>query len=72
MSTRKKVWVPQAVNSDTTGDTNASQRLAMFKDNDDRREQWQIADIQTGLKEADLGEFASLEGLRVMYAKYGR
>lgn len=71
MTTSKETLVPQAVDSDTAGDINAQQRPAMFKDSDVRREQWQIADIQTGLQEADRGEFASAEELRVVYAKYG-
>lgn len=71
MSTSKGNLVPQAVNSDTAGDTNAPQCLAMFKDCDVGREQWQIADILTGLQEADQGEFASAEELRMVYAKYG-
>lgn len=35
------------------------------------QEQWQIADVQTGLQEADRGEFASAEEIRAVYAKYG-
>ena len=35
------------------------------------QEQWQIADIQAGLQEADRGEFATAEEVRAVYAKYG-
>jgi predicted transcriptional regulator len=35
------------------------------------QEQWQIADIQAGLQEADQGDFASAEEVRAVYAKYG-
>lgn len=35
------------------------------------QEQWQIADIQAGLQEADRGEFATAEEVRAMFAKYG-
>ncbi len=35
------------------------------------QEQWQIADIQAGLQEADRGEFASSEEVRAVFAKYG-
>lgn len=35
------------------------------------QEQWQIADIQDGLREADRGEFATAEEVRAVYAKYG-
>jgi predicted transcriptional regulator len=36
-----------------------------------RQEQWQIADIQAGLQEADQGEFATADEVRAVYAKYG-
>lgn len=35
------------------------------------QEQWQIADVQAGLQEADRGEFASAEEVSAVYAKYG-
>jgi predicted transcriptional regulator len=35
------------------------------------QEQWQIADIQAGLQEADRGEFASAAEVAAVYAKYG-
>jgi predicted transcriptional regulator len=35
------------------------------------QEQWQIADVQAGLQEADQGEFATAEEVRAVYAKYG-
>ena len=35
------------------------------------QEQWQIADIQAGLQEADKGEFASVEEVSAVFAKYG-
>ena len=35
------------------------------------QEQWQIADVQDGLQEADQGEFATAEEVRAVYAKYG-
>ncbi len=35
------------------------------------QEQWQIADIQSGLQEADRGEFATTEEVRAVFAKYG-
>jgi len=35
------------------------------------QEQWQIADIQTGLQEADRGEFATAQEVSAVYAKYG-
>ena len=35
------------------------------------QEQWQIADIQAGLKEADRGEFATAKEVRAVYAKHG-
>jgi predicted transcriptional regulator len=35
------------------------------------QEQWQIADIQAGLQEADQGEFATAEEVRAVFAKYG-
>ena len=35
------------------------------------QEQWQIADVQAGLQEADQGEFATEEEVRAVYAKYG-
>jgi len=34
------------------------------------QEQWQIADIQAGLKEADQGEFVTAEEVRAVFAKY--
>lgn len=71
MRTSKKALVPLAAKSVSSDVTNAPQRLAVFKDCDIGREQWEIADIQTGLQEADRSEFASAEELRVVYAKYG-
>lgn len=35
-----------------------------------RHEQWQIANIQAGLQEADRGEFAMAEEVRAVFAKY--
>ena len=35
------------------------------------QEQWQIADIQAGLQEADRGEFATEQEVSAVYAKYG-
>jgi len=35
------------------------------------QEQWQIADIQAALQEADQGEFASPEEVNAVFAKYG-
>ena len=35
------------------------------------QEQWQIADIQEGLQEADRGEFATSDEVNVVFAKYG-
>lgn len=35
------------------------------------QEQWQIADIQAGLQEADNAEFATDDEVRAVYAKYG-
>jgi predicted transcriptional regulator len=35
------------------------------------QEQWQIADIQAGLQEADRGEFATAQEVSAVYAKYG-
>ena len=71
MSTSKRTLVPQVANSDTAGDTNEPRRLAVLKGCDVGREQWQIADIQTGLQEADNGDFASAEEVRAVFAKYG-
>ena len=36
------------------------------------QEQWQNADIQTGLQEADRGEFATVQEVSAVYAKYGQ
>lgn len=35
------------------------------------QEQWQIADIQAGLQEADRGEFATPDEVGAVFAKYG-
>jgi RHH-type rel operon transcriptional repressor/antitoxin RelB len=35
------------------------------------QEQRQIADIQAGLQEADLGEFATAQEVKAVFAKYG-
>jgi predicted transcriptional regulator len=35
------------------------------------QEQWQIADIQAGLQEADRSEFATVEEVSAVFAKYG-
>lgn len=35
------------------------------------QEQWQIADIQAGLQEADRGEFATANEVSAVFAKYG-
>lgn len=35
------------------------------------QEQWQIADIQAGLQEADRGEFATSDEVGAVFAKYG-
>ena len=35
------------------------------------QEQWQIADVQAGLQEADRGEFASGQEVSAVFAKYG-
>lgn len=35
------------------------------------QEQWQIADIQAGLQEADRGEFATADEVGAVFAKYG-
>jgi len=35
------------------------------------QEQWQIADIQAGLQEADRGEFATAQEVSAVFAKYG-
>jgi predicted transcriptional regulator len=35
------------------------------------QEQWQIADIQAGLKEADQGEFALDSEVAAVFSKYG-
>ena len=35
------------------------------------QEQWQIADVQAGLQEADQGEFATADEVRAVFAKYG-
>lgn len=34
------------------------------------REEWQLADIETGLAEADRGEFASTDDMAKIVAKY--
>jgi len=72
MTPTKKALVPQAVKSVTAGVTNAPQYQRVFKHCDVDCEQWQIADIQAGLREADLGEFASAEEVRAVFAKYSR
>ena len=35
------------------------------------QEQWQLADVQAGLQEADRGEFASAQEVSAVFAKYG-
>jgi len=35
------------------------------------QESWQISDIQAGLNEADLGEFATEAEVAAVFAKYG-
>jgi len=35
------------------------------------QEQWQIADIQAGLQEADRGDFATVDEVSTVFAKYG-
>lgn len=35
------------------------------------REQWQLAEIEAGLAEADRGEFASDDEVNAVFAKYG-
>ncbi|MGS5086354.1 CopG family ribbon-helix-helix protein [Hydrogenophaga sp. A37] len=35
------------------------------------QEQWQIADIQAGMDEADRGDFASAEEVSAVFAKFG-
>lgn len=35
------------------------------------QEQWQIADIQAGLQEADRGEFATVDEVSAVFVKYG-
>jgi predicted transcriptional regulator len=35
------------------------------------QEQWQIADIQAGLQEADRGDFATVDEVNTVFAKYG-
>ena len=35
------------------------------------QEQWQIADIQAGLQEADRGEFATADEVSAVFAQYG-
>lgn len=35
------------------------------------QEQWQIADIQAGLQEAERGEFATSDEVGAVFAKYG-
>jgi predicted transcriptional regulator len=35
------------------------------------QEQWQIADIQAGMQEADRGEFATEDEVSAVFAKYG-
>ncbi len=37
----------------------------------DHLQQGQIADIQAGLHEADQGQFATVEEVRAVFAKYG-
>lgn len=34
-------------------------------------EQWQIADIQAGMDEADVGDFASADEVQAVFAKHG-
>jgi predicted transcriptional regulator len=71
MSTSKDGQTQQIANSFTTGDTNAPQRQSVCVDPGVGSEQWQIADIQAGLQEADQGEFASAQEVRAVFAKYG-
>ena len=35
------------------------------------QEQWQIADIQAGMAEADRGDFASSDEVQAVFAKHG-
>jgi RHH-type rel operon transcriptional repressor/antitoxin RelB len=35
------------------------------------QEQWQIADIQAGMAEADRGDFASADEVQAVFAKHG-
>jgi len=71
MTPTKKTQVPQAVKSVTTGVTNAPRNLRVAEDCDGGCKQWQLADIQAGLQEADNGEFATAEEVRAVFAKYG-
>ena len=71
MTTRKNAAVTLAAKSVSTADTNGHQPLALPTSCVDGREQPQYADIEAGLQEADRGEFASVEEVRAVFAKYG-
>ena len=71
MNTSKTAPAKLAAKSVSTDVINAPQRRAMLNNCDVGSEQWQIADIQAGLQEANNGEFASAEEVRAVFAKYG-
>ena len=53
-----------------TGRTKSFLTIEALK-SDVGQEQWQIADIQAGLQEADPGEFATAAEVGAVFAKYG-
>jgi RHH-type transcriptional regulator, rel operon repressor / antitoxin RelB len=54
----------------STGRTKSALTVGALRGNLDA-ENWQIADIQAGVEEANRGEFASTEEVKAFFAKYG-
>ncbi len=53
----------------STERTKSAPRVEALRDNLDA-ENWQIADIQAGVEEANRGEFANTEEVKAFFAKY--